>query len=381
MWYALLIPVVFTYVAYRLFPHKITTWELTIPLTACALTTFASYWMMKEVTLRDSEYRGDLVTEARYYESYETWVDATCYRSYDCGTKDIPQTCQEAYDCSYCKNVSPEWKIVTRNGITQRISQNKYADIKSKWQNEAFVELDRDIDFHGSCGDDGDMYRVNWDNLVSDSESFVWEAAFTNPVKASHSAFKYENIPDSTAAKMGLYPYPKFIDQYRQIPLLSRNFIFHDSVYRAFEFLNADLGPTKKVKVFTLLFKDADIHQASLQEQYWEGGNQNEIVVCMGVDSALNITWVKPFSWCDNKRVLVDIREDVMEAGVFDPNFILEVYSKAIEGFHYKSFADFNYLQFEPTLTQLIWVIIITILVSALTTYYIIKNDYEANPI
>lgn len=376
MWYLLIIPVLVTGIGYLLHPHKITFAELGLPVGAGILTLIISYYVMKEVTLRDVEYRGDLVESVVYYEPYSTWVSRTCSRTVSCG-----KNCRRTvfYDCSYCDYTSARYEIRTKTGRSSSVSEQKYNELKEKWGGDpSFIELDRSIVYHGGCGQDGDAYQVSWPGEVLTSEAYCWEVPFTNPVKASHSAFRYEDITKENADSLGLYHYPEFFDFYRQPAILSKDFRFRETVYRKFEYLNANLGPRNKVKVFTLLFKNKDINVASLQEQYWEGGNQNEIVVCIGVDDKLNITWVKPFTWCDNRRVKIDLREDLAEIGVFDPDAILKVYERIISSeFKYKSFSDFNYLSFDPTATQYIWVSIITLIVSVLSTIFIIKNEID----
>lgn len=377
MWYILLLPVLITICGYWLYPHRITLIELGVPVLAGFLTILISYFTMKEVTLRDIEYNGDLIVSANYFESYESWVSKTCSYRVSCG-KNCWRTVY--YDCSYCNFTPESFEVVTRTGKKAGVSRTRYEYLLKKWNAEPqFFELGRSINFRGSCGKDGDAYNIAWDGQVLTSEAFVWEVPFANPVKASHSAFKFEDITKDQADTLGLYHYPAFFDLYRQPGVLAKDFRFKESVYRQFEYLNGNLGPAKKVKVFTLLFKNKDIHLAALQEQYWEGGNQNEIVVCLGVDDKLNITWVKPFSWCDNKRLHVDLREDISEMGVFDPSAVLKIYERVInKEFKYKSFSDFNYLKFEPTVTQLLWVIFVTVFVSVISTIIIIRN--EVNP-
>jgi hypothetical protein len=128
--------------------------------------------------------------------------------------------------------------------------------------------------------------------------------------------------------------------------------------------------------VFTLFFKNKDIETSFLQEAYWDGGNQNEIVVCIGVDDKGEFEWVRPFSWCDNKRVVIDIRDDLMGSDDKSSEFIYETYLNAIDkNWHYKSFEDFNYLTFQPSGKQLAFVYILTLVISVIFVIWAIVND------
>jgi hypothetical protein len=144
------------------------------------------------------------------------------------------------------------------------------------------------------------------------------------------------------------------------------------------DYLNGTFGKQYKVKVFTLFFKNKDIQTSFLQEAYWDGGNQNEIVVCIGVDEKGKFNWIRPFSWCDNKRVVIDIRDDLMESTIKTPEFIYQTYVDAIQrNWHYKSFEDFNYLTFQPSTGQLIFVYILTLVISVICVIWVIKNEFK----
>lgn len=378
MWFSLLIPILISLIAYKYWPHKITVGELLLPIGVSLICVVASYYFMKETTIHDVEFNGELVVEARYYEYWETYVDQTCTRTYDCGTKDNPQTCTETYDCSYCDKNKERYEVLLRDGVVISVGKAKYLELVNKWNQEPeFVELNRKINNYSRCGQDGDMYRVKWDGKIKTSQSYVKEVSFRNPVKISHSAFKFPEMSDIEADSIGLYHYPLIYSEYRQTALLT-HFNYDDSVHVKFEYLNGLLGSTNKVKVFTLLFVNKPFDIALKQEQYFEGGNQNELIVCIGVDSSLNIQWVKPFSWCDNKRICIDTREDISELKVFYPDKVIGIYYKNIpKYFHYKSFADFNYLKFSPTNGQLIFVYVMTLLVSIGCCIFIVKNEIE----
>jgi hypothetical protein len=329
--------------------------------------------------MEDVEYNGYLIVKARYYEPWETWVSKTCSytTTHSCG-ENCTYTVTHYYDCSYCDDHSAKYEATLSNGEKIYITQEKYLELESKWSaSRIFVELDRTIRYHGSCGKDGDAYDIYWDRKIITSEAYVKEVEFKNPVKISHSAFKFPEITKEEADSLGLYHYPK-IGETRQQALLSKSFIFPDTTHLKFEYLNGYLGPINKVKVFTLLFKDKPIDISFKQEQYWEGGNQNEVVVCIGVDSTLHYNWIRVFSWCDNKRICVDLREDLMSLKGFNTDAMLYYYYKDINSYYkYKSFKDFNYLKFEPTNNQLIVVLFIVLIITVLTIWFSIVNEVD----
>lgn len=382
MWYALFIPLVFTLIAYKIWPHKITIGEVIVPTILSALGIWISAASMKEIAIQDVEYNGHIVVRARYYEYWETWVKKTCSYTvtHSCG-KGCTYTRTYYYDCSYCDENAPYWEVYTADGLSFRVDQAYYNKLKQQWSaTPVFIELNRSISNHegifkGHCGQDGNAYEIRWDSKVETSEGAVTEHPFINMIKVNHSAFSYKTISKEVADSLGLYSYPNTYSFYKQRCLLSHNMLFTELEHRKLEYLNAVLGPKNKVKIFTLIFKNKPIDIAFKQEQYWEGGNQNELIVCIGVDDAKNIQWVKPFSWCDNKRILVDTREDIAESKVLNIDTLFNVYNTNIpKFFHYKSFKDFNYLTFEPTTNQLIFIYILTILLTIGTIWIVVAN-------
>jgi len=385
MWYALFIPLVLTIIAYKIWPHQITIGEVALPTILSFLGIWASAYTMEETSIQDVEYNGHIIVSARYYEYWETWVEKTC--SYTtCNGRDKNGNCTgyttHYYDCSYCDENSAYWEAYTADGLSFRIDQNYYNKLKQQWSaTPVFIELNRSINSHnglfkGGCGQDGNAYEIRWDSKVETSEGAVTEHPFINMIKVNHSAFSFKSIDKEVADSLGLYSYPKNYSFYKQRCLLSHNMLFTELEHRKLEYLNAVLGPKNKVKIFTLIFKNKPIDVAFKQEQYWEGGNQNELVVCIGVDDAKNIQWVKPFSWCDNKRILVDTREDIAESKVLNVDTLFNIYNTNVpKFFHYKSFKDFNYLTFEPTNGQLLFIYILTLILTIGSIWFVVINE------
>jgi hypothetical protein len=380
IWYALLIPILAVIVGWVLFKKEIVWWELFIPTIASIVFILISYYSMKSYTLSDVEYNGYIVTEARYYEPYETWVKKTCSRTYTTGSGKNRTTHTVYYDCSYCDYNSERYTMIDTKGNEIGISLSKYKSLMKQWRGKPkFVELNRYIDYHGGCGKDGDMYFFSWDKQVHTSETTTYEKSFTNILKSNHSAFNYPDITEEEAKKAGLYEYPTIENYNYQTSVigLENTKVKNKWVFtKTLDHINGAYGRQFKVKVFTLFFKGKDINTAFLQEAYWDGGNQNEIVVCIGVDKNGKFEWVKPFSWCDDKRVLIDIREDLMSAKNPNAKVFHQTYYNAIRThWKFKSFKDFNYLSFEPTSGQLIFVYLLTLIISVATVWWCVTND------
>jgi hypothetical protein len=394
-WLAMLVPFGFAIILLVAFRKATTWWELLLPSAVVGIVIFSCKACSETVQVRDTEYWGSMIVEARYYESYETWVTKTCYRDVPCGTEYYTDAngktqsrtkyCRESYDCSECESYSAYWEAYDDAGRTYRISQSKYESLIKQWKaTPAFVELGRSIVYRFGCGDDGDMYSIKWDGQPTSADAAVTEHSYENKIQASHSAFNLPDISDEQAKQLGLYPYPS-IDGYTQRAVLGLEQLYSgDSlqvIERIYQWFNGQYGPKNKIKLFVCLFYDKPYDISFRQEEYWDGGNQNELVVCIGLNKQTKeIKWVRPFSWTNQKRVLVDVREDVSNLKYFKPVAALNVIKATVatHGDMHRSFKkDFNYLEVElPSWVEwMIW--ILAIVISAGVSIWAIGNEFE----
>ena len=251
IWSAMLIPIIVGIVGYYFFNYKLTIIELLLGILGGILAIVISYFVIKSISLSDIEYNSYMIKEARYYEPWETYVHRTCTRSVSCG-KNCHTTI--SYDCSYCDYNSEKYTVVDTGGNEYEISQETYYAYVRMWNYmpQQFVELNRHINYYGSCGKDGDMYRVIWDKTIQNSVSSTKEITFQNILKSNHSAFDYPEITKKQAKKLCLYEYPK-IDNYYQRSILGIDSVkFNNNKYllKNVNYLNGMLGEKYKVKVF-----------------------------------------------------------------------------------------------------------------------------------
>lgn len=379
IWWALVIPALAAWLMYKYLKHSVIWWELVIPILTSILIILICKFSVQTAITADTEYWGSTITKARYFEPYETWVSKTCTYTVSCG-KNCTRTV--TYDCSYCDETGPRWRAYDNAGNSWSISESHYNMLRSKWNSTpSFVELNRSIRYHFGCGKDGDAYDITWNSLPETAEPAVTNHWYVNKVQASHSAFKMEHISGSEGKKLGLYKYPEYYSYYRQNTILGLDSfnVNRAAIQQKFEYFNAVNGPKYKVKVFVLLFVNKPISIVEKQKAYWDGGNKNELVLCVGLNKDLSINWVKPFSWTDNKRVLVNCREDIAELKTMDFDKMHDLLQEDIRDFKYKDFNDFNYLTVElPTWSY--WLTyILTILATVGTCWWAIKNDFTSD--
>lgn len=384
-WFAMGIPLGVSLFLFIYFKRSVVWWELTLPLIATALFIISFKLVAETITYSDTEYWGSQVVEARYYEYWDTYVERTCtYTTTCCCDKDGNNCSTETheYDCSYCDKHSAYWIAIDANGRQFSISQEYYNILKIKWHaTPQFMELNRDINRSGRCGTDGDAYSISWDGKVETSENAVTEHDYENKVQVSKSAFNFPKISKKEAHKEGLYDYPEYYSFYKQKVILGLDSLPLNRAWieTKFQYFNGHFGAINKIKLFICLFYDKPQSIATRQEAYWTGGNQNELVVCIGLNKQQEILWVKPFSWTDRKRVLVDIREDIAEIKHFQADSIYGAIEKAVvNNVMYKDFKkDFSYLRVELGTGAMWAVYILSLFISVGVGLWSIKNDYQ----
>lgn len=363
MYLSVIIPIIglLAYMLYQaIHNRKVFNIIILAPIPIVLLLIFISRSIFEYSGNTSTEYRGYLVHKAVYNEYWDTWVTRTCSVpcGEDCSTdSDGNVTCVTVYcnvDCSYCDRNYPYWDVYDQLGRSYSIDDKYYNKLIKQWSaTPVHINKNRNIKYKNGCGCDGNAYSIEWDTQLLTSEAVYRLESYKNHMKLSQSAFNYTEIPLKERLSKGVYDYPKTYEFYKQKPVLGLDSLnIHSSdkykIIKMYEYLNG-LGHRTHNKTFILLFPDKDINLATLQENHWTGGNRNELVICIGYDSKSNkLTWVKPFSWTDNKRVSVEIREELMKMDTLDLIKAYPMIYRTIDKyFKPKDFEDFNYLSID----------------------------------
>lgn len=352
-----------------------------IQFAAAALIIFLAKFFITSSLTSATEYRGSVIVSARYFEYWETYVHQTCTRTVGSGKNAHTET----YDCSYCDEHQPHWEAYDAYGHEYHISQDKYNRLMQQWgASQQFVNMHRDIDTWGVCGKNGDAYDIFWNKDPNTSDNAVYTHSYVNRPQASRSAFHYNKITKEQAKQLGLWDYPDQFDYYRQTPILGLESIVApnqiDRIKRKFEYFDGYYGQHKHVKLFVLLFYDKPLSIAERQEEYWTGGNDNELVVCIGVNKSTGqLQWTKAFSWCIDRRPVIDCREDIMTDSVFNADSVYNAVERTIvKNFMPRNMdKDFSYLNAEIPTWAIVLTFILTIIVTGGVMYWTINNEYS----
>lgn len=394
---SIIIAVIIATILWLKHKRQIVWWEPLLIIGASAILAFGSKALIEYSQVTFTEYWGSEVVSVYEEEPYNYWHSETCTRSVPCGTDKDGNTeyCTETYDCSHQDDVGPSWSCETSIGETFSISEEQYDKWSAKFggekvaidSRENYAPNDRCVGSSGTkfegkdVGDLSYTYKVTWNGDYATSVPLTTKHSYENRVKASdYSVFNYEKITKKQVEDNHLYTYPKFDDYFSYPAVLGTQDKYAQEVIQR---INGHLGPTKQVRVWVLLHYTDDANVAWLQENYWVGGNKNELVINIGVDSSMNVKWVNTFSWSTSAGLEDNITKYVKSIKKLDKtawtalgSFLLANVEKDWVRLEFK---QFDYLTVEPPLWTIILVYFLTIVVCIAVSIWVVRNEFMYN--
>lgn len=379
IWLALVIPVVAIIFMYIFFKKKIAWWEASsIFLIILVFIAIMKYGTEVSQT-NDVEYIQDYIVKVEHFDEWDEWVTQTCTRQCCCTRNSKgEETCgTETYDCSY-RRYNPEyWQITTASGNVYNTSKEMYDRLMVQFKTTpSFVDMNRDF-----YTIDGDMQYFEWNRVVESVECIITSHTYENRIQASHSVLNFPTVDTSYIRFYQLKEYPQIYNYTASALLGYRN----DNIDRYINQSNALYASSKQVKVFYLVFKNQPLDAALKQEQYWKGGNKNEVNICIGIDNDNNIKWSYVFSWTKENDVKIKIRDYINEQkNIADSSFINIInYSnkEIVDKFERRHFKEFSYLTVEPTKSAVVWTYIISLILTIGMCVWAVMNEFDSNGI
>ncbi len=367
-----IIPILTIVALLLFFRSKVTLVGYAIILFPSILFTFLLNTIMVHSRTYDTEYLGSHIVKVKHYDEWDEWITQTCTRECCCTTdSDGKKTCgTETYDCSY-RDYHPEyWVMVDNYGREYYISHDMYLWFLKRYNKpEIFVDMDRDY-----YTIDGDMQYVDWPQTIETSYSLTRSSGYTNKVQAAHSIFKIEDLKEEEVKKLKLNDYPE-VDNYVQTCIIGMN--VSNKVHEKFNYINGVYGPRHQFRTFIFVFKNKPMDIAYKQRSHFEGGNKNEFIICIGIDSLTNkITWAKTFSWMDVPELGVETEQYIISQDKLDLNKLGDhLLVKVPKLWKRKHFRDFDYLKIEVTTTQLDIIILILFLYNIGASIFLLYNE------
>ena len=362
-----LIPIVTAGILAFKFREKTALWEYVVVLVPSILLFFALKYSFVYISSLDKEYLSDLVSKITYYEDWDETVMVTHTRTVSCGKG---KTRTETYVVPERRYHPKRYVYETVTGETNDVSEDEYKLICYKLNMPAVFK-----DMHRSYrSKDGDAYVTSWNRTRENSYPVTWTHLYQNKVKASsYSIFKYGNMSEEEIKENKLFDYPE-IKNNDQNPILG--FTATDTDIDAVRYLNGYRGPKNQIHVFILCFNNPSLEVAEMQKAYWQGGNKNEFVVCLGVKNN-TVIWCNPFSWSDEPMLEVKTRDYFIK----HPDINFKDYAEWLDtqidkNWHRKEFNDFNYLSIELSIGWYIAILIIILCYNVGISYWVITNEF-----
>ena len=348
------------------FNRKMVWWEYLVLILPSLLFTLITQLIMVSVNSSDTEYLGGYVNRITYYEPWDEMVRVRHTRTDDDGDTEVYYTWEREYHSeryTYVDNES-NWE--------HYLSKKEYEIIKKRMGDKA-VFRDMHRDYHRI---DGDAYDIYWDKTVEHLYDITTPHSYTNKIKASqsHTIFKYSDISEEDAKELGLYEYPD-INLMNQNPIIGRYASDRDK--QRIKYINATYGKTHQFRVYMLFYEGKGIEISEQQKAYWQNGNKNEFVVCLGTQRD-SVVWCNPFSWCDEPKLEALTRDYFIQ----NPKVDIDAYGKWLQTqiptkWKRKEFSDFEYIHIGLSKGQYIALIIIMILLNIGISVFLVMNDIQ----
>ena len=346
------------------FNRKMVWWEYAVLIIPSLLFTFLTQIIMVSVNSSDTEYLGGYINRITYYEPWDEMVEVTHTRTNSDGETETYTTWERKYHSeryTYVNNES-KWE--------HHLSKKEYEKIKQRMGNKS-VFRDMKRDYHRI---DGDAYDIYWDNTPEHLYDLTYEHLYKNKVKAlqTNTIFRYSDLKENEISELGVYDYPS-IDLMRQNPIIGRTVSDEDT--QKIRYINAIYGAKYQFRMYILIYDNADIEISEIQKAYWQNGNKNEFVVCLGTQKD-SVVWCNPFSWCDSPKLEVLTREYFIE----NPKLDIKSYGDYIEKqiptqWVRKEFKDFNYITVGLSKGQYIALVILMIIINIGISIFLVKNE------
>lgn len=236
-----------------------------------------------------------------------------------------------------------------------RISQPHYQQIVRAFGGKIVSKKGRKPGFHR--GDRNIYVTTNETNVIIPSCKTV---PFENRVGAAPSLFSFAKVPES----IPVHPYPENNNWDRSDRLIGATGISP----KAWDQMNARLGPRKKVNVILIYFGDKDSQYGHYQEAAWVGGKKNDLVLCKGNN------WSYVFGWTEKEIVKRNL-ETILLENELTPEIIPKIEQEIVANYQIKDWDKFDYITVEPP--RWTYLIFIVVLAGAQTGFWIWAHKNE----
>lgn len=343
IWLLLLFPLVWPFIAKRIWDAKITWSELALSVVVVSILTTGTHQLGKYGQTIDYEiWNGVITSKNRDHGTYEQAYDCNCVESCSGSgnSRSCSTTCQTCYETHY----TVTWTANSTAG-------NMTFDHKDSTWRSVYASPDPTV--YKKCEKGQPASRTH---------------KYTNYVQAVPNSLFNDDSKLAEQFAGNIPKYPEVYGFYR----LNRVVNVGAKVPPTFvKELNTNInntlrtvGPKKQVNVVVVLTSIPDPSYRYAVENAWQGGEKNDVVVFIGTDGN-TILWSDVMTWAHNSgNELFHVKlRDGIKATAIDPTAMGDMITSTIwKHFDRPEMAAYEYLQdeIEPPL----WVLCIAIFFS-----------------
>ncbi len=387
-----LLPILTCLYLYETMGTILEPWVYPVCVVSSWALTALIHWLMYKVRVSDDEYLGSFISSVAHEDA---WTELIPYVVQVPVGKDSRGNTIYKQETRIREFFHPEtWMMQSNIGSRHYISRKFYLSIVNTWQTPSYgynytgshilggVRYGRSYSFNDILERNREigMNPMDNPNVCNCFFPMTEEHKYTNKLRNSHSIFKFESISKKKAKELGLFDYPPVKD-FSQPCILGRE--FPQEVYDAFLLLNSWYGAHYQIHVYVICFDAAKgVKIAEQQRAYWEGGNKNEFVVCLGLDGDV-VKWSHAFSWMDEPTLAVKTEDYFRDHEQLDMIAFCYWLRENLSSWKRKSFKDFNYLSVSLTPTQnyiLLGLVIAINIGIAYLVYYFTQSSIPPTP-
>lgn len=367
------LPIAIIFIFSYVFLKRIVLWETLVGIAASALITFIGYGIGVKVAVMDTEFFSNSIVSLTYYEYWESWVEQTCTRTYDCNCstdsdgRQSCDTCTEYYDCSYCDRNSSYYAVTLNDGKVKMIHDAYGQEIQRKWKaSEQFLDMHRHIHNYGGCGEDGDAYVYYWDNKEESAFTFCSEHTYENRIQASDNLYRdHQQVIEEIAVD-----YPKVNRDGKQKHLMGLN---NNKVEQYLQYVNGAYGKDLQIKYFVYVWPDTtDRIVVENQKRLWLRCNKNEFILCLFIDQNQTATDIDFITWSES-----GYNEILTYDGDEIETVVRKTWQYLKDNWVRLEFSKFSFLSVRPSNTSFIVTFIINIISCAVIMYVFYFNYHD----
>ncbi len=352
------------------FHVRLTWWEMLGQFLGSLIISLTIYFIDDSVKDTDVFFKSSIVKRSWYDEGWSEWIHKTCSRS--CG-KDNKQTCY--YDCSYEKVHKPEWWIETTSGERIQIQNPFFQKLIHKWkQKPQFVELKRNF----CCDNDGDRFQILWNGNDSLIESVTTTRQYNNKLVGNNPiSYQFRKLDSEDRTRHGIYDYHN-VKGFQQKTIYGHGDATQEQADKLLQKINSIYDPEKNFQGMILIYHNKTEESALLQRDYWQGGNLNEFVICVGLNAKEEVSWSYVFGWEESEIAKVKMRDFVQSQKKLNLlSVVQEIEKVVIPTYKAKKWSDWDYLEDEISPPAFWANFIILFIWNIFWFFFSVKNSFE----